>query len=186
MKEFNFAPRAPAAQLPRAPTRQPWKPNREIRLAIVSWRLSISQTSHPAHCQTLELGHASWTTYFTVRCSNIYKCTSVRHPSHNRWDFYPAVIPASKLSPPVLISWLSEGGLHQHVPVKEEPWHHACHLPYSSRAAAQSKDGVFAFRPRRRNNQRSPRTLGVSTKPARRRRTSYGNEGISEGVKQRE
>lgn len=110
MREFNFAPRAPAAQLPRAPTRQPWKPNREIRLAIVSWRLSISQTCHPAHCQTLELGHTSWTTYFTVRCSNIYKCTSVCHPSHNRWDFYPAVIPASKLSPPVLISWLSEGG----------------------------------------------------------------------------
>lgn len=93
----------------------------------------------------------------------------------NGWDFYPAMIPFSKLSPLDLISWKCKGG-YGNVFLQKRTLKLSTLAPILSCAAFQSKETVFACRSQCTNNQRSQRTSRVSTNPGTGvENKSYGN-----------
>lgn len=132
---------------------------------------NLQTRTHTSQCSVFERLLLPWDTLPT----HSYITALDACHDWNGWDFYPAVIQSSKLSPLVLISWTGKGG-YVNIFLQKKTLKLSTLPSIQSCAASQSKGTVFAFRSQCTNNQRSQRTRGVSTNPGTGvENKSYGN-----------
>lgn len=135
MRSFNIVPQANSSSGSIVaiswPTHQLWKSKSEIRLPTfgcygLDAHRHTNSTAHHAYCQPFKLGHIHHNvlhlncSFYHQTLKHSYITEAYACHDWNGWDFYPAVIPSSKLSPLVLISWIGKRGYINIFPQKKK------------------------------------------------------------------